>query len=451
MKNLLLVFALVSLNVSADIDSAKQETTTKNDKAEFIYLLKQKDSNPSGRNFRLLADAYRHGKGTNRSAQNALLYYVKAAEMKDADAIWLLLELLETKPIIEFSSLLSPDQLSREYWTKILLEIGDSRASISHAIDVISRSTRKEERLEQANIIKKLADEGQPTAMKQLFVMYTQGVVYRADRETALTWSKKWAEAINTPESYFESFKRAMEIEMGAGALDHLQIAADKGNISAIFNLGRALEHGHLGSEVNKEKAFELYKTALENGYQSAYEPYHHLFAIKNSPKLFGVPLYDATRSQLRSALSKTPLTPIRLNWDTFVDIYDPSKVLSGATNLSVVYYPEGKQKLAEMVYIFDSEKDNMKYNKLREDLSAKYGLAVRQKMTKTQMRRQKSSLSRAYSWRVGRVQIILSKTKGKSFKLSYQVHPYIDKMASKIEEYVAQAKKNGRIQGDHL
>ena len=450
MKKLLIACVLSSM-AAIVVAEPVSPSISSNDKAAFIYLLKQKDSNPSGENFRLLADAYRFGKGTVKSSQNALLYYVKAAELRDADAIWILLDLLDSISSRQLSVLLSQEQLTRAYWTAILLEIGDSRASISHAIQIISDSTRKEERQAQAEIIESFASTGEPMAMKQLYIMYTEGVVYKIDIDKALKWSRQWAEADDTTLGYFHSFKRAMEIDRGKEALDHLEKAATQGSMAAVYNLAKVLEKGHFGVPVDLDKAYELYKTALENGYKLAYESYHHLNALRKSPVLFGVPLYDSDRNQLRSALRAARLKPIRLNWDTFVDIYDPSKALAGANNLSVVYYPEGKQKLAEMVYLFENENSNLRYNQLRQELTNKYGLADRTRVTKSQRRRQKSTLSPSYRWKVGRIHIVLSKTKNKAFKLSYKVHPYIDMMASKIDEYVAQAKKRGKIRGDSL
>jgi hypothetical protein len=94
------------------------------------------------------------------------------------------------------------------------------------------------------------------------------------------------------------------------------------------------------------------------------------------SLELFGMKLKGATRDQLRQALQIGGLQPIRVDDRYWVDTYNPTSVLDGASAFSAGYtYKNNIFAYAE--YTFDGFMDTTLVTKVANMVSNKYGRAV--------------------------------------------------------------------------
>ncbi len=89
--------------------------------------------------------------------------------------------------------------------------------------------------------------------------------------------------------------------------------------------------------------------------------------------ELFGQPLKNATRPQLRDAIKKAGVQPKRENDHYWVDQYNPSGVLEGASDLSVGYVIATK-RFAFAEYTFSAFIDTGLVGKVIKMVSNKYG-----------------------------------------------------------------------------
>lgn len=93
----------------------------------------------------------------------------------------------------------------------------------------------------------------------------------------------------------------------------------------------------------------------------------------KQSIELFGTPLKEATRSQLRDTFKKGGLQTIRENDSYWTDIYDASNVLDGASELRV-WYVMASGKFAGAEYTFPAFMDKELVKKVINMVATKYG-----------------------------------------------------------------------------
>lgn len=87
---------------------------------------------------------------------------------------------------------------------------------------------------------------------------------------------------------------------------------------------------------------------------------------------LFSTSLKNAQRSQLRSAISKMPLKPIRISDDYWSDIYDARADMEGASKLSMLY--SSQEEFAAATYTFPSHMDIEQAKRIESMVIAKYG-----------------------------------------------------------------------------
>ena len=89
--------------------------------------------------------------------------------------------------------------------------------------------------------------------------------------------------------------------------------------------------------------------------------------------ELFGIPLKNASRSQLREALSQAGIRPTRVEDGYWVDIYDPKGILDEATELTVGYVG-ATNRFASATYTFQSFMDIDQVRRVLKLVSTKYG-----------------------------------------------------------------------------
>ncbi|MGH8192458.1 MAG: hypothetical protein ACREP2_13565 [Rhodanobacteraceae bacterium] len=90
--------------------------------------------------------------------------------------------------------------------------------------------------------------------------------------------------------------------------------------------------------------------------------------------ELFGVPLKGATRTELRAAILRGGLKPIRVDDHYIADEYDPRGVLAGASELIVNYTDDRTQQFAIASYKFDGFMDVGLVTKVERLVASKYG-----------------------------------------------------------------------------
>lgn len=93
---------------------------------------------------------------------------------------------------------------------------------------------------------------------------------------------------------------------------------------------------------------------------------------IKNV-ELFGVPIMNASRDQLRQVFEKNGIEVVREDNKYWVDTYNASRVLDGATNLEVGYV-SATGKFAYAEYTFPGFMDTQLVSKIINMVSTKYG-----------------------------------------------------------------------------
>lgn len=97
-------------------------------------------------------------------------------------------------------------------------------------------------------------------------------------------------------------------------------------------------------------------------------------FAAEKQPlEIFGVALKGATRDQMRQAVKKNGLVPVREHNSAWVDLYKAEGVLEGATEFQAGYVmATGKFAYAE--YKFPAFVDTKQVGKVVDMVTAKYG-----------------------------------------------------------------------------
>lgn len=88
--------------------------------------------------------------------------------------------------------------------------------------------------------------------------------------------------------------------------------------------------------------------------------------------ELFGTPLKNAQRIDLRKVLANTDLKPTRVDDNYWADTYNPERVLEGATYLAVTYTDAGS--FAQAQYKFPSHVDTGQIKRVVDFVASKYG-----------------------------------------------------------------------------
>lgn len=89
---------------------------------------------------------------------------------------------------------------------------------------------------------------------------------------------------------------------------------------------------------------------------------------------LFGVPLLDTDRDDLRKAIKAAGLSPTREDNKQWYDLYDSSAVVPGSKQLTAGYSKD-TGRLAELRYMFPPQEDNPLFaQSVADAVSAKYG-----------------------------------------------------------------------------
>lgn len=259
------------------------------------------------------------------------------------------------------------------------------------------------------------------------------GDIYRLGKLGAPDYSEaaKWYSLAADQDGAYEAYQLALLLKDGKGvskntreAFKYFKIAADKGKSDAYFFLAYFLSEGE---GVNKDltsarywyekalaeapssavqnnlalmyqrgeggdrdliKANELFKLASDAGNEFATNNLKNLesmLAIQkkypNSPELFGMNLYGATRDAMRSAIKAAGARPLREEYKYYADKYNSRSVMPGSSEMLVFYSLESDGNnfgssgdyLASVQYEFPTS-SKWYIDEIKDVLSQKYG-----------------------------------------------------------------------------
>lgn len=272
-----------------------------------------------------------------------------------------------------------------------------------------------------------IAEEGHYDAQGYLGDIYRLGKLGKPDYSEAAKWYKLAADQ----EGSYEAYQLALLLKDGKGvsknaqeAYRYFKKAADKGKSDAYFYVAYFLSEGEgvskdltearnwyekalaekptnaiqnnlalmyqrgEGGDLNLNKAKELFKLAAEAGNERAannLENLEKMLAIQNkhpnSPKLFGINIYGATRDEMRSAIKAAGARPLREKYNYYADKYNSRSVMSGSSDMFVFYslesdvnnYGSSGDYLAQVRYEFPTS-SKWYIDEIKDVLSQKYG-----------------------------------------------------------------------------
>ncbi|WP_298940589.1 lipoprotein [uncultured Psychromonas sp.] len=273
-----------------------------------------------------------------------------------------------------------------------------------------------------------IAKEGHYDAQGYLGDLYRLGKLGAPDYSEAAKWYSLAADQ----DGAYESYRLALLLNDGQGvskntreAYKYFKKAADKGYGSAYFyvayflskgegvtkdliaarkwyekalikdpeesvvknNLALMYQRGE-GGDRDLKRAKELFKLAADAGNELAannLKSLEKMLAIQkkypNSPKLFGIHTYGATRDEMRSAIKSAGATVIREKYSYFADTYNSRQVMPGSYEMLAFYsqesdgndYGSSGDYLAQIQYKFRSS-SKWYIDEIRDILSQKYG-----------------------------------------------------------------------------
>ncbi|WP_156506216.1 MULTISPECIES: lipoprotein [unclassified Oleiphilus] len=187
--------------------------------------------------------------------------------------------------------------------------------------------------------------------------------------------------------AYFLSEGEGVSKDLTAARSWYEKALSDKPSSAVQNNLALMYQRGE-GGEKDLTKAKELFKLAADSGNEYAVnnlKTLENMLAIQkkhpNSPKLFGIHLYGATRDEMRSAIKEAGARPTREKYSYFADNYNSRNIMPGSTEMLVFYsqesdgndYGSSGDYLAQIQYKFPSS-NKWYIDEIKDLLSQKYG-----------------------------------------------------------------------------
>lgn len=215
------------------------------------------------------------------------------------------------------------------------------------------------------------AENGEPLAQGRLGNMYLNGLGVKQSNVEAAKWFLMAAEHGNENAQYILGmmYLEGMGVTQNdAEAVKWFRKAASQGHAAAQFNLGYAYENGRSVSK-NDAEAVKWYRMAAEQGNEEAVAT-----LARKSPGtiLFGIPLKNASRKDLRAAIKKQGAKVKSEDNNKWGDSYASEAILSGSTVLSVTYAND--DRFAGASYTFPGIMDSQLVVKVKEMVESKYG-----------------------------------------------------------------------------
>ena len=159
----------------------------------------------------------------------------------------------------------------------------NNQIDFSEQLEASEESDKELSFVEDHNLCKTKAEEGDPIAQ------HTLGVSYRIEKNyhKAIEWFQKSAAQNNAQAQYdlAQLYLYGEEVEQDLDlAFSWLQKSADLGNLTAFIDLGCMYKYG-IGVEENLSKAFESFIIPANKGYKQAYYELARLYHESNNDK----------------------------------------------------------------------------------------------------------------------------------------------------------------------
>lgn len=246
--------------------------------------------------------------------------------------------------------------------------------------------------VEAVSWLGKAGEQGSTDALYTLGEVYSSGEGIDKNETLAASYYQKAAEKGHADAQLRYGYVRLNGIGVEKNleeAVAWLQKALANGNGQSGVLLGWMAQIG-LGLQQDSAAALAWYQKGAEAGVDEATS---FINIIKNkiavrekspkSPKLFGVSLAGAQRAEMRLALSRAGMKPVREDGRYFADLYDVSSLFKHSDQLQAYYALDadvgGNSEtdfLAKVIYRFPSENDIGQVHEIEKMISAKYGKA---------------------------------------------------------------------------
>ena len=233
----------------------------------------------------MLARAYAclEGKGVPQDKAEAARWFRKAAGQGHGEAQYRLAMLL-----------LSGDGVRRDTAEATRLfrkaaEQGHAKAQFELAVRLFKGDDVPQDKAQAAEWYRKSAGQGLAEAQLNLGVMLFEGDGVPRDPHEAVSWMKKAADqgdgdaraALQREDirKVYGELLKAEEAEHYRAELEELMVRAQRGSISAQYQLGRAYAEGSFGLTSDMEQAVEWYRKAAKWGHEYALERLIRLYS----------------------------------------------------------------------------------------------------------------------------------------------------------------------------
>jgi len=384
------------------------------------------DNPSSGLALRLLGDATQSGYGVDKSDEDAVALYRRAANLGDAKARFRLGQAYETGQGIAQSTGSALTQYE-------LAATSDPHAALRYAEIALANQANSEfvpkhsptELLEYAN------ESGLTRAGFILGSLLVKGGLIEKNEQRAMSLFQR--AATSEPEALSAMGTLLHQRKDFAGAVEYFKQAREKGDPTGSAYLGYYAEHG-IARTTDRDIAISFYREAGDLDW--AKKGIERVTAHKASIDLFGMPIYGTTRKEVVS-LFKAKQAKVLAGQPHF-DAFDVSKLVDGRqTILTVGYAPGGPEYAAEFNYAFRSTHKTIKdtVDELEQTLKKRYGKWTNKK---------RSGGNTAMYWTVDNVRITLTHERpSHTVNVTYQVHPYAQKLAE-YSQRLTQSNEKG-------
>ena len=253
------------------------------DKAEAVRLFSKAAEQGHGEAQYRLAMLLLSGDGVRRDTAEATRLFRKAAEQGHAKAQFeLAVRLFKGDDVPQ-------DKAQAAEWHRKAAEQGLAEAQCSLG-DMLSKGDGvPKDEVQAVEWYRKAAGQGLAKAQFNLGVMLFEGDGVARDPHEAVSWMKKAADqgdgdaraALQREDirKVYGELLKAEEAEHYRAELEELMVRAQRGSISAQYQLGRAYAEGSFGLTSDMEQAVEWYRKAAKWGHEYALERLIRLYS----------------------------------------------------------------------------------------------------------------------------------------------------------------------------
>lgn len=362
---------------------------------------------------RLLGEATEYGYGVEKDLVRAVALYRRAANLGDQKARYLLGYAYESGKGIAQSTGSALTQYE-------IAALDNPDAGLRYAEIVLANREKSDfvPKHDPIELLKKSAEMGVDRAKFILGSMLARGDSIEKDKDQALVLLNEAAGTVPEAMSAVGTlYHQGREFDRAAPFFEQ---ARDRGDQTGSAYLGYYAEHG-INRDVDRKLALALYKEA--NSVDWAKEGIERILENGMSLDIFGLKTYGATRKEVLELFEREGAR--KLNSEPHYDAYDVHGMVGGRPSiLTIGYAPGAPEYVAEFSYAFQTRdgKPTAMLDELEAALIKQYG--------KWDDKKRSAGTTRMW-WTVRQVRITVRYPRGsKAIKVTYQVSPYIQKLA---------------------